>query len=78
MWKYTVRLFWRHVRPLLGARTRRRIARVGFVLLQITCGFVLRPRHEVYYKNAAKKVAIYGTLAILIFVALRLVTAYLL
>jgi hypothetical protein len=34
--------------------------------------------HEVYYKNAAKKVAIYGTLAILIFVALRLVTAYLL
>ena len=34
--------------------------------------------HEAYYKNAAKKVAIYGTLAILIFVALRLVTAYLL
>lgn len=34
--------------------------------------------HEVYYKNAAKKVAIYGTLAIIIFVALRFMTAYLL
>jgi len=34
--------------------------------------------HEAYYKNAAKKVAIYGTLAIIIFVALRFMTAYLL
>ncbi len=33
--------------------------------------------HKDYYKNTAKKVAIYGTLAILIFVGLRLVTAYL-
>jgi hypothetical protein len=34
--------------------------------------------HEVYYKNAAIKVALYGTIAIIIFVGLRLVTAYLL
>jgi hypothetical protein len=34
--------------------------------------------HQVYYKDAAIKVAIYGTIAIIIFVALRLVTAYLL
>jgi len=34
--------------------------------------------HAAYYKNAAKKVAIYGTLAIIIFVALRFATAYLL
>tara|TARA_R110001632_G_scaffold42605_7_gene107898 strand:+ start:3928 stop:4065 length:138 start_codon:yes stop_codon:yes gene_type:complete len=34
--------------------------------------------HKAYYKNAAKKVAIYGTLAIVIFVALRFATAYLL
>lgn len=33
--------------------------------------------HQVYYKDAAIKVAIYGTIAIIIFVALRLVTAYL-
>ena len=39
--------------PLFGARTRRRIARVGFVLLQITCGFVLRARYEVYSRNLA-------------------------
>ena len=34
--------------------------------------------HQAYYKDAAKTVAIYGTIAIIIFVALRLVTAYLL
>ena len=34
--------------------------------------------HQVYYKDAAIKVAIYGTIAIIIFVGLRLVTAYLL
>jgi hypothetical protein len=33
--------------------------------------------HKDYYKNTAKKVAIYGTLAIIIFVALRFATAYL-
>ncbi len=32
--------------------------------------------HEAYYKNAAKKVAIYGTLAIIIFIALRIMTGY--
>jgi len=34
--------------------------------------------HKVYYKNTAIKVAVYGTIAIILFVALRLVTAYLL
>ena len=48
MGKYTARQFWRLVGLLLGARTRRRIALSSLVLLQITCGFVLRPRREVY------------------------------
>jgi cytochrome bd-type quinol oxidase subunit 1 len=30
--------------------------------------------HQIYYKNAAKKVAIYGTIAIVLFVALRYLT----
>ena len=51
---------------------------IAFVIFMIISYKKDAKNHEVYYKNAAKKVAIYGTLAILIFVALRLVTAYLL
>ena len=51
---------------------------IAFIIFMIISYKKDAKNHEVYYKNAAKKVAIYGTLAILIFVALRLVTAYLL
>ena len=51
---------------------------IAFIIFMVISYKKDAKNHEVYYKNAAKKVAIYGTLAILIFVALRLVTAYLL
>ena len=51
---------------------------ISFIIFMVISYKKDAKNHEVYYKNAAKKVAIYGTLAILIFVALRLVTAYLL
>jgi len=51
---------------------------IAFIVFMVISYKKDAKNHEVYYKNAAKKVAIYGTLAILIFVALRLVTAYLL
>ena len=51
---------------------------IAFIIFMVISYKKDAKNHEIYYKNAAKKVAIYGTLAILIFVALRLVTAYLL
>ena len=39
--------------PLFWTRSRRRIALVCLVINGNTSGFVLRPRHEVYYKNLA-------------------------
>ena len=51
---------------------------IAFIIFMVISYKKDAKNHEVYYKNSAKKVAIYGTLAILIFVALRLVTAYLL
>ena len=51
---------------------------IAFIIFMVISYKKDAKNHEVYYRNAAKKVAIYGTLAILIFVALRLVTAYLL
>lgn len=33
--------------------------------------------HRMHYKNAALKVAVYGFLVIMLFIALRLMTAYL-
>ena len=51
---------------------------IAFIIFMVISYKKDAKNHEVYYKNAAKKVAIYGTLAISIFVALRLVTAYLL
>ena len=51
MGKYTVRQFWRLVGPLFGTRSRRRVALVSCRLNIFACGFVLRPRHEVYSTN---------------------------
>jgi len=51
---------------------------IAFVIFMIISYKKDSKNHQTYYKDAAKKVAIYGTIAIIIFVALRLVTAYLL
>ncbi len=51
---------------------------IAFIFFMILSYKKDAKNHEVYYKNAAKKVAIYGPLAIIIFVALRFMTAYLL
>ncbi|MEN8858550.1 MAG: hypothetical protein ABF260_10880 [Flavobacteriaceae bacterium] len=51
---------------------------IAFIIFMVISYKKDAKNHEAYYKNAAKKVAIYGTLAIIIFVALRFMTAYLL
>ena len=51
---------------------------IAFVIFMVISYKKDSKNHQAYYKDAAKKVAIYGTIAIIIFVALRLVTAYLL
>ncbi|MDC0870627.1 hypothetical protein OAP87_04630 [Flavobacteriaceae bacterium] len=51
---------------------------IAFVIFMVISYKKDSKNHQVYYKGAAIKVAIYGTIAIIIFVALRLVTAYLL
>ena len=51
---------------------------IAFVIFMVISYKKDSKNHQVYYKDAALKVAIYGTIAIIIFVALRLVTAYLL
>jgi heme/copper-type cytochrome/quinol oxidase subunit 2 len=51
---------------------------IAFVIFMVISYKKDSKNHQVYYKDSAKKVAIYGTIAIIIFVALRLVTAYLL
>ena len=51
---------------------------IAFVIFMIISYKKDAKNHKVYYKNTAIKVAVYGTIAIIIFVALRLVTAYLL
>ena len=52
---------------------------IFFVLVFVTLMIVSYRKdaknHESYYKDAAKKVAIYGTIAIIVFVALRYLTA---
>ena len=50
---------------------------IAFVIFMVISYKKDSKNHQVYYKDAAIKVAIYGTIAIIIFVALRLVTAYL-
>tara|TARA_B110000003_G_scaffold259500_1_gene279568 strand:+ start:11833 stop:12030 length:198 start_codon:yes stop_codon:yes gene_type:complete len=51
---------------------------IAFIIFMIISYKKDAKNHETYYKNTAKKVAVYGTLAIIIFVLLRLATAYLL
>ena len=51
---------------------------IAFVIFMVISYKKDSKNHQVYYKDAAIKVAIYGTIAIIIFLALRLVTAYLL
>jgi len=51
---------------------------IAFIIFMVISYKKDSKNHQAYYKDAAKKVAIYGTIAIIIFVALRLVTAYLL
>ena len=50
---------------------------IAFVIFMVISYKKDSKNHQAYYKDAAKKVAIYGTIAIIIFGALRLVTAYL-
>ena len=49
---------------------------LAFVILMIISYKKDAKNHQSYYKNSAKKVAIYGTIAIIIFVALRYFTGY--
>ena len=51
---------------------------IAFVIFMVISYKKDAKNHKVYYKNTAIKVAFYGTIAIILFVALRLVTAYLL
>ena len=51
---------------------------ISFIIFMVISYRKDAKNHEVYYKNADIKVALYGTIAIIIFVGLRLVTAYLL
>lgn len=47
---------------------------IAFIILMIFSYKKDAKNHQSYYKNAAKKVAIYGTIAIVIFVLLRYLT----
>ncbi len=46
---------------------------IAFIIFMVISYRKDAKNHKDYYKNAAKKVAIYGTLAIIIFVALRFI-----
>lgn len=48
---------------------------IAFVTLMVLSYKKDAKNHEVYYKNAAKKVAIYGFLIIVVFVAFRYFTS---
>lgn len=49
---------------------------IAFVILMVISYKGDAKNHQSYYKNSAKKVALYGTIAIIIFIGLRLLTAY--
>ena len=51
---------------------------IAFVIFMVISYKKDAENHKVYYKNTAIRVAVYGTISIILFVALRLVTAYLL
>ena len=50
---------------------------VAFVILMVISYRKDAKNHEVYYKNAAKKVALYGTIAIVLFIGFRYLTSVL-
>ena len=47
---------------------------IGFIFLMVWSYKNDAGNHKVFYKNSAKKVAIYGTLLILVFVIIRFFT----
>lgn len=50
---------------------------VAFVILMVISYRKDAKNHEAYYKNAAKKVALYGTIAIVLFMGFRYLTSVL-
>ena len=59
--------------------TTGRLIFAGFFVIAFVIFMVISYRkdaknHKTYYKDAAKKVAIYGTIAVVLFVALRYLT----
>ena len=48
---------------------------VAFIIFMVISYRKDSKNHKIHYKNAAKKVAIYGTIAVVLFVALRYLTA---
>lgn len=47
---------------------------IAFIIFMVISYRKDAKNHETYYKDAAKKVAIYGTIAIIVFVGLRYLT----
>ena len=50
---------------------------VAFIILMVISYKKDAKNHEAYYKNAAKKVALYGTIAIVLFIGFRYLTSVL-
>ena len=50
---------------------------VAFVILMVISYKKDAKNHEAYYKNAAKKVALYGTIVIVLFMGFRYLTSVL-
>jgi cytochrome bd-type quinol oxidase subunit 1 len=50
---------------------------VAFIILMVISYRKDAKNHEAYYKNAAKKVALYGTIAIVLFIGFRYLTSVL-
>ena len=50
---------------------------VAFVILMVISYRKDAKNHEAYYKNAAKEVALYGTIAIVLFIGFRYLTSVL-
>ena len=50
---------------------------VAFVILMVISYRKDAKNHEAYYKNAAKKVALYGTIVIVLFLGLKYLTSVL-
>lgn len=50
---------------------------VAFIILMVISYKKDAKNHEAYYKNAAKKVALYGTIVIVLFMGFRYLTSVL-